>query len=129
LALEVLLAAVPTGRLVPAALGHDLGRLLAAGFAPLARLADLLPQAQGASPETDDALGQLLDALLPELPATPPRNLRKLLDLCTDLAARTGRPVPAAVQAQLRAWQATPALKKASALLLAAPFAPHYLAA
>ncbi|MFD1872591.1 DUF6493 family protein [Hymenobacter bucti] len=119
LALEVLLAAVASGRLMPAALGHDLGRLLAAGFAPLARLADLLPQAQGTSPVADDALGQLLDALLPQLPAAPLRNLRKLLDLYSDLAARSGRPMPTAVQAQVLLWQAAPALKKASALLLA----------
>ncbi len=119
LALEVLLTAVATGRLLPAALGHLLGRLLAAEYAPLARLADLLPQAQAVSPEMDDALRQVLDALLPELPAAPLRNLRKLLELYADLAARGGQPMPATVQAQLSAWQAAPALKKTAIALLA----------
>ena len=118
LALEVLLGACATGRLQPAALGQILGRLLAAEYAPLARLADLLPQALAVSPETDDALRQILDALLPELPAAPPRNLRKLLELYANLAAHNGRPVPPAVQTQLAVWQPVAALKKATALLL-----------
>ncbi|MGI4865785.1 MAG: DUF6493 family protein [Janthinobacterium lividum] len=118
LALEVLLSASGTGRLQPAALGHLLGRLLAAEYAPLARLADLLPQALAVSPATDDALRQVLDALLPELPAAPPRSLRKLLELYADLTARTGQSVPTAVQARLRAWQVAASLKKLSDSLL-----------
>jgi hypothetical protein len=112
LALEALLSACATSRLRPETLGGVLGRLLAADYASLARLADLLPQAQAFSPETDDALTQTLDALLPALPAAPPRGLRKLLELYADLVARTGRPVPAAVQGCLGEWRATAALKK-----------------
>jgi hypothetical protein len=112
LALEALLSAGAAGRLRPAVLGHWLGRLLAAEYAPLARLADLLPQAQAVAPTLDDALAQTLDALLPELPAAPLRSLRKLLELYADLVARTGRPVPAAVSARLGAWRAAAALKK-----------------
>jgi hypothetical protein len=112
LALEALLDACATSRLRPEALGSWLGRLLAAEYAPLARLADLLPQAQAVSLETDDALAQTLDALLPELPATPLRSLRKLLELYADLVARTGRLVPAAVQGRLGEWRTAAALKK-----------------
>jgi len=124
LALEALLSACTTGRLRPETLGSLLGRLLAADYAPLARLADLLPQAQAVSPETDDALTQTLDALLPELPATPPRNLRKLLELYADLVARTGRPVPAAVQGRLGEWRSAAALKKVLNNLLAPAATP-----
>ncbi len=123
LALEALLSACATSRLRPKVLGSLLGRLLAAEYAPLARLADLLPQAQAVSPEMDDALAQTLDALLPELPAAPPRNLRKLLELYADLVARTGRPVPAAVQGRLGAWRAAAALKKLLNNLLTPPIA------
>jgi len=119
LALEALLSACATGRLRPEVLGCWLGRLLALEYAPLARLADLLPQAQAVSPETDDALAQTLDALLPALPAAPFRGLRKLAELYADLVARTGRPVPTAVQARLGEWQAAAGLKKVVDNLLA----------
>ena len=70
------------------------------------------------SPETDDALAQILDALLPALPPAPLRNLRKLLETYADLGARTGRGVPPAVQARLREWSQTAALKKLAGSLL-----------
>lgn len=104
---------------MPALLGQVLGQLLAAVYAPVARLAANLALLRAVSPATDDALAQTLAALLPALPPTPPRNLRPLLETYADLVARTGRPVPAPVQARLRECQATPALQKAAALLLA----------
>ncbi|NRT17623.1 hypothetical protein HNP98_000430 [Hymenobacter sp. 9A] len=119
LALEVLLAAVPTRRLDPTRLGQALGQLLAADFVPIPRLSDNLAQARAIDTPTDDALRQTLEALLPELPAAPLRNTRKLLEAYADLVGRTRRPVPPAVQARLREWQATPALKKVATGLLA----------
>lgn len=119
LAREVLLAAVAQRRLVPASLGAALGRLLAAGFVPMQRLTDGLADLRAIDAATDDALTQTLAALLPALPAEPPRNTRKLLDAYADLVGRTRQPVPALVQARLREWQATASLKKAAALLLA----------
>ena len=117
LALEALLAATDHGRLEPVLLGAALGRLLAAEFAPVARLADGLAQVRAIAPATDDALCQTLEALLPELSAAPPRNTAKLLAAYADLVARTQRPVPAAVQARLCKWQAIGSLKKAIALV------------
>ena len=119
LGLEVLLQAVAARRLVPALLGPVLSQQLATGYAPVARLADQLTQARALDAMTDDALGQLLEALLPGLPAAAPRNTRKLLDLYADLQARTRRPVPTAVQTQLQEWARTPALKKVATTLLA----------
>jgi len=118
LALEVLLAAVAQRRLVPAVLGAALGRLLGAGFAPVQRLADGLAELRAIDPATDDALTQTLASLLPQLPAEPPRNTRKLLDAYADLLGRTRQPVPAPAQARLREWQASASLKKAIAMLL-----------
>ena len=119
LALEVLLSAIAHRRLTPAPLGQALGRILAAGFAPVQRLADGLAQARAIDAATDDALRQTLDALLPELPAEPLRNVRKLLEAYADCIGRTRQAVPAAVQARLREWQASASLRKAAAALLA----------
>ena len=118
LALEVMLTAVPTGRLRPEALGTTLGRLLAAEFAPMQRLTDGLTQARAIDPTTDDALHQVLDNMLIELPATPPRNLRKLLELYAELRTRTPRAIPAAVLDRLHEWQVTATLNKVIASLL-----------
>ncbi|RFP65218.1 hypothetical protein D0N36_10170 [Hymenobacter lapidiphilus] len=119
LAWEVLLAAADTGRLVPVALGTALGRLLAGTYAPVLRLADALPAARGISPTTDDALRQLLEALLPELPAEPLRNTAKLLAAYADLRPGAGKPMPAVVQERLQTWQSVGSLKKAVTTLLA----------
>jgi hypothetical protein len=114
LALEALLAAIATGRLVPAALGQMLGQLLSADFVPLPRFTEQLTQARAIDAATDDALRQVLDALLPALPAEPLRQTSKLLSFYADLRARypQAAPMPAAGQARLREWQAVPSLKK-----------------
>lgn len=119
LALEVLLSAVEQHRLASPDLGQALGRLLAAEFVPIQRLADQLAQARAISPLTDDALRQILETLLPALPgATPLRNTRKLLDAYADLLARNRQAAPPAVQERLREWQATASLKKVASSLL-----------
>ncbi|WP_310397815.1 DUF6493 family protein [Hymenobacter sp.] len=118
LAVEVLLAAVAARRLEPVALGQALGQLLAAEFVPVQRLADGLVQARAINFATDDALRRTLDALLPQLPAEPMRNVRKLLEAYADLTARTRQPVPATVEDRLREWKASPSLKKVASALL-----------
>ena len=112
LALEVLLSASATGRLLPAALGTLLGRFLRAEFVPVQRLADTLQPARAIDAVTDDALQQVLDTLLPELPAAPLRNTKKLVELYADLAGRTGRRPPEPVATILRSWTTSAALKK-----------------
>ena len=119
LALETLLAAIDHGRLVPADLATALGKLLTANFVPLPRLTAGLVQARAISPRTDDALRQLLEALLPALPTTPLRQTAALLTLYADLPGRAAHPVPAPVQARLRAWSTSASLKKSIAPLLA----------
>jgi hypothetical protein len=119
LALETLLAAIDHGRLVPGALAAALGQLLSAGFVPLPRLTAGLVQARAISPRTDDALRQLLEALLLALPAAPPRQTGALLTLYADLPGRAAHPAPAPVQARLREWSTSASLKKSIVLLLA----------
>ena len=116
--LDVLADAIEHGRLVPAALGKTLGQLLTQEFAPVPRLTDVLAPARALGSRPDDALRQLLEALLLQLPATPPRQTAKLLVAYADLAARTRQPVPAAVQARLCEWSTSATLKKAAAPLL-----------
>ncbi|RSK40937.1 DUF6493 family protein [Hymenobacter perfusus] len=120
LALEVLLAAIAQQRVVADALGLTLGRLLAAEFVPVARLAEALGQTRAISGPTDDAVRQLLEALLPQLPAVPLRNTRKLIEAYADLLARHRRIAPEVVQQQLHTWSSSATLKKASATLTAA---------
>ncbi len=119
LAQEVLLQTIAHGRLQPAGLGNILGHQLASGYAPASRLADTLRPLQAFDGLTDDALSLTLDALLPMLPATPPRNLRPLLDTYADLLARAQRPAPAALRPNLLAWQQAASLKPVAQPLLA----------
>ena len=121
LAQEVLLQAIAHGRLHPAALGQLLGQQLATGYAPAPRLANSLLPIKGIDALTDDALRQVLAALLPALPAAPPRSSRPLLDTYADLLARTAQPLPAAVRPNLLAWQQTAGLQAVAKRLLARP--------
>lgn len=121
LAVEVLLAAITARRLVATALGTSVGRLLAANFVVAKPLAISLGQAQASSSVVDAALAHVLAALVPELPATPPRHTRKLLEVYADLLARTHQPLPPAVRSKLQAWQKTANLKAAAKALLALP--------
>jgi hypothetical protein len=112
LALEALLAATAAGRLVPAALGQELGKLLSADFVPLPRFTEQLAQARAIDAATDDALRQVLDALLPALPTEPLRQTSKLLSFYVDIHTRYPQPIPPASQARLREWASAAALKK-----------------
>jgi hypothetical protein len=118
LAQEVLLRAVTQGRLVPATLGQVLGRQLAIGYAPVPRLATNMESLLAIDAVTDDALRQVFNSLLPELPAAPPRNTLKLLEIYENLITRTRQAVPAAVLARLREWQKSASLRKAVSALL-----------
>ena len=126
LAQEVLVRAIAHGRLVPGPLGRALGQQLAAGYVPVPRLAASLAPLRGIDATTDEALRQVFDQLLPELPGAPLRNLRPLLDLYADLVACTRQPVPAAVRTLLYAWRATPSLKQVATTLAAESLPVHF---
>lgn len=83
--------------LLPTALGQMLGQLLSADFAPLPRFTEQLAQASAIDAATDDALIQVVDALLPTLPAEPLRQTSKLLSSYVDLRTRysPAAPIPA----------------------------------
>jgi hypothetical protein len=58
---------------------------------PLPRFTKQLVQARAIDATTDDELRQVLDALLPPLPAEPLRQMSKLLSFYADLRARYPR--------------------------------------
>ena len=118
LALEVLLSAIQNQQVLPDALGAILGQLLAVEFVPVQRLVDNLVQARAINAVTDDALRQVLGALVLELPNKPPRNTRKLLEAYADFVGRSGLAVPVPVQEKLQAWSQEEPLKKTILSLL-----------
>ena len=118
LAQEVMLRAVAHGRLLPAAVGEALGHQLAAGYAPVPRLADALKPLQSLDARTDDALRQLLEALLPALPDKPLRSLGRLLETYAGLRAGITTPPPPAVGLRLQTWQKSASLKALADILL-----------
>ena len=118
LAQEVLLRAVAQGRLVPGPLGQVLGRQLAVGYAPVPRLTTNMESLLAIDAMMDDALRQVFNSLLPELPAAPPRNTGKLLEIYQDLITRTRQAVPTALLGRLREWQKSASLRKAVSALL-----------
>lgn len=118
LALEVLLNAIQNQQVLLGVLGATLGQLLAVEFVPVQRLADNLVQARAINTVTDDALRQVLEALMLELPDKPLRNTRKLLEAYADFIGRSGQAVPVPVQQKLQAWSQEGALKKTIISLL-----------
>ena len=128
LAVEVLLAAITASRLAPTALGTSVGRLLAANFLVAKPFATSLGHTQASSPVVDTVLAHVLAALVPELPVTPPRLTRRLLEVYADLLARTHQPLPPAVRPKLLAWQKTANLKAVAKALLALSTPVHHLA-
>jgi len=118
LALEVLLIAIQDQRVLPEVLGATLGQLLAVEFVPVQRLVDNLVQARAINAVTDDALRQVLEALVLKLPDKPLRNTRKLLEAYADLVGRSQQPVSVPVQEKLKAWSQEVSLKKTIVSLL-----------
>ena len=118
LALEVLLTAINRQRLLPEVLGSALGQLLAVEFVPVQRVTDNLVQARAINAATDDAVGQVLSALIMELPGEPIRNTRKLLEAYADFTSRAVASVPDNVKAKLKTWSNAGTLKKAIEMLV-----------
>jgi hypothetical protein len=118
LALEVLLSAIQNQQVLPDMLGAILGQLLAVEFVPVQRLVDNLVQVRAINAVTDDALRQILGAVVLELSDKPPRNTRKLLEAYADFVGRSGQPVPVPVQERLQAWSQEVSLKKTIVSLL-----------
>ena len=118
LSLEVLLSAIQNQQVLPGVLGATLGKLLAVEFVPVQRLTDNLVQARAINVVTDDALRQVLEVLLLELPDKPLRNTRKLLEAYADFVGRGGQAIPVPAQEKMLAWSQEGPLKKTILSLL-----------
>ena len=101
-------------------IGNIIGQQESVEFAPLQRFTDLLStQLLRVSSQHNQALARLLTACLVQLPDTPIRGLRKLLEIYQGVAYHADYEGDAKVQAKLEAWQSVTILKKVTTTLLA----------
>ena len=121
LAGETWVKGVSAKNLDSAALGKMIGIHERIEFAPLKRLTDLMTSVMmNVSPIHNKELMRLIEHLIPELDEVPIKNLRKLLEIYSELMAVTGdRPSSAAFQARLSAWRVSTNLTKVIARIQA----------
>lgn len=89
-------------------------------FGPLKRLNDLIMQSLfRVSAAHNRQLQIMIEHILAELPATPVRHLKKLLEIYGEVLAANGRATPPdAVMKQLHSWKEHTALKKTAERLI-----------
>ena len=121
LAGETWVKGVSAKNLDSAALGKMIGIHERIEFAPLKRLTDLVTSVMmNVSPIHNKELMRLIEHLIPELDEVPIKNLRKLLEIYSELMAVTGdQPSSAAFQARLSAWRVSTNLIKVIARIQA----------
>jgi hypothetical protein len=90
MAVEVLVAAVDDGRLLPGDLGEHLAPLLAVGAVKAARLARTLAEAVGAGAAQAQAARVVIEQMLRGDPGRSPRHLAKLLEVLHELLVVAG---------------------------------------
>lgn len=114
-AAEIWMRAVPEGSVSSPLLGTVLGKHERIEFAPLKRFTDLVLQTLlNVSPAHNRALEDLLVALLKELPEAPVKNMKKLLEIYTELVVRNGSSVrDEGLNILLEKWKANAGLSKA----------------
>lgn len=113
-AVEIWLRGVEESSIDSRLLGTILGKLERIEYAPLKRLTDLLSRsALGVSPAHNRALETMLTALLKELPATPVKGQRKLLEIYLEVLSLNGSSLQdQALKIQLRQWKENTVLGK-----------------
>lgn len=114
LAGEIWVKGVSAQNLDSAALGKMIGIHERIEFAPLKRLTDLVTAVMmNVSPVHNSQLMQLIEHLVPELSDEPVKNLRKLLEIYSELMAVTGnKPSSPAFLKKLSGWQGSGSLAK-----------------
>jgi hypothetical protein len=114
-AAEIWAQAVQEASIDSRLIGSILGSHERIEFAPLKRFTDLvINQLLGISPLHNKALEQLIVALLKELPSEPIKNLKKLLEIFTEVIHQNGSSLKdQEVNNQLQTWKAHAGLSKA----------------
>lgn len=113
-AAELWIRYVTEGKINSTRIGEILAVQQSIEFAPLKRFTDLVTaRFLGTSPQHNRALESLLAALLKGLPATPIKNLKKLLELYFELLSLNGRPLDDEdLERQLQLWKENSGLSK-----------------
>jgi hypothetical protein len=114
LAGEIWLKAVQEGTIDNTRLGEVLGRHESIEFAPLKRFTDLVSlQLFRVSDQHNQQLLVLIENILPFLPDTPIKNLKKLLEVYRELLALcSGAVALPGVESKLKIWGEHPGLQK-----------------
>ncbi len=117
LAAEIWVASVSDNGINSSLIGHTAGILLAGELAPVKRISDLVEGCMlGISPRHNEALLNIFNAMLSKLHPTPPKGLKKLLELYIEVLAIStpGNDTISAPElaANLAAWKQTASLAK-----------------
>lgn len=114
LASEIWLRGVSEGSMDSARLGQIMGKLESQEFAPLKRFSDAIEQhMMRVSAMHNRGLQQLLENLIPALPAEAPNNLRKLLEQYNEvLSLNRQAAAPEIIRQKLQTWKKVNSLQK-----------------
>ena len=118
-AAEIWLKNAPLGKINNVMLGKIIGLHESIEFAPLKRLTDLIMQSLfNVSPTHNKMAHTVLENMLPELPATPIKNLRKLLEIFSELCGNDAQMFCTPITEKLSVWKETASLKTITETLL-----------
>lgn len=116
---EIWLKNAPSEKINNALLGKIIGLHENIEFAPLKRLTDLIMQSLfNVSPAHNKMLHTVLQNILPELPATPIKNLKKLLEIFSELCSNNLQMFGPSITDKLSVWKETVSLKTVTETLL-----------
>ena len=120
LAAEIWLKGVSEGTVDVTAIGSICGKMATLNFFPFKRLLDTMAdQIFQVSPTHDKALKLFIESLIKELPYTPLRHTKKLLEMYQELKLVEATSISdPSVSAKLTSWQETNSLKKLSTQLI-----------
>lgn len=120
IAAELWLQYAPEGKVDTALTGRIIGLQESTEFAPLKRFTDLTVQRMfRVSAVHDRLLQQMIEQIIVQLPDTPIKNLKKLLEILYELTAANKAPLKDNLVLQrLQVWSQTEGLKKVAGLLM-----------
>jgi hypothetical protein len=113
LAAELWITALNNNQANSLQIGKMIGTHLAAGYAPMKRLTDLVAgNLIKISSSHDRALQLMLEEIIERLPAEPPVGTKRLLELYSELLSLNNLPVATEIKDKLKSWSTSAAMKK-----------------
>lgn len=111
LAAEIWIKANYDGTMNNTLLGECLGRLQHGEYAPMKRFTDLLTNLFNVSKAHNQALFQVLDTMTAKMNATPPRGVKKQLEVLFELKSKLNVELTESVKEKLTEWISTKSLQ------------------